>query len=162
MQSTEIKPFEIAAGEIEGWRGRCLNIFSRGEHAVAAALQVARAQDPKVRIQHLAGQRLTELQRVSELGAGTERQKAGLASALASWKECDERRPCLSHGMTTVLLDRNGEWHVQFDMTVWRANQPYPEKLSWSKNEAVAFEARLVDCFKILSSQLGQFKKRLS
>lgn len=61
-----------------------------------------------------------------------------------------------------VLLDRTGEWHVQFDMTVWRANQPDPARLSWSKNEADAFEARLADSFKNLSSQLGQFRKRLS
>jgi hypothetical protein len=142
--------------------GRCLNTFARGEQAVAVALQVARAQDPKVRIPHLAGQRLTELERVALMTAGTENQKASLARVLADWKEHDERRPCFSHGMTTALIDRMGEWHVQFDMNAWRANQAHPVRLNWSKDEAFAFEARLASCFTSLSSQLGQLRKRLS
>lgn len=162
MNPVDFKPHDIAAAEIEGWRGRCLNFFARGEHTVAAALASARAKDPAVRIQHLAGQRLAELQRIGQIATGTEKQKAALAKALSDWRACDEHRPCFSHGVMTVLLDRTGEWHVQFDMTAWQSSLARPIRLTWSKVEAFEFEKRLTECFNSLSGQLGQFRKSLN
>ena len=94
--------------------------------------------------------------------SATEKQKASLTKALTGWKDYDQDRPWLSHGIVTVLLDRNGEWHAQFDMTKWQANLAQKGRKTWSKAEALEFEKCLASAFRVLSSQLGQFRKRLN
>ena len=157
-----VKPHDVAAGEIDGWRGRCLDLFAKAERAVAVTLEAVAARDPLLSIKHLAGHRMVDLNKLaaSEDGA-TEKQSKALLAALDAWPGLEGKRTFLAHGITTVLLDRHGSWQARFDVTNYRPNKR--ERLNWtcSKDEALEFEALLEQAFKALSAQLGQFRKRL-
>ncbi|WP_394730287.1 hypothetical protein [Altererythrobacter sp. GH1-8] len=156
-----LKPHDLAKTEIEAWRGRCLNIFARGEKAVTESLASARETSSNLRLEPLAGQRLNTLAKLDEDHCSTEKQKAALRNAVALWREHDEKRPYFSHGITAEFLDRKGEWHVQIDFVAVQKGACEPQRLIWSKQEAETFEASLQNAFNRLAVELGQLRKRL-
>jgi hypothetical protein len=156
-----LKPHDLAAAEINGWRGRCLDLFARGERAVDMALEaVSKLELP---MKPLAGQRLADVVRlaVEDTGA-TEKQSSALLLALERWSLINAHRAYLAHGVATVLLDRQGEWHVQFDFVRYQSKRRDQQRWPLSKDEALQFEAELEQAFKAISAQLGQFRKRYS
>ena len=157
------KPHDIAAGEIDAWRGRCLDWFAKGERAIALTLEAAAKNDAALTIRHLAGHRLADLAKLAAGdGKATERQAKALSGALEAWRQIESRRAFIAHGVATVLMDRNAKWYVQLDFSNYQAKST--ERLRWtsSKDEAEQFETELEQGFKGLSAQLGQFRKRLS
>lgn len=156
------KPHDIAAGEIDGWRGRCLDLFAKTERAVAVALEAACDKDASLTIRHLAGQRMADLIKLIEGdGKATEKQRNALRRALEAWERVEPQRAYLAHGVATVMLDRQASWHAQFDFTKYQAKNRDPQRWNCSKREAEQFEADLEQGFKNLSAQLGQFRTRL-
>lgn len=152
---------DAARAEIEAWRGRCLNVFSRAEKAVTDSLLKARETDNTTRLEPLAGQRLNALEKLVSEQRSTESQKNALVSALSSWRKHDEKRPYFSHGIMTELIDRTGQWHVRVDFIAVQKGACEPRRMMMSKSEAEEFEAGLHAAFKSLSGQLGQLRKRI-
>ena len=163
MDQALIRPHDLAADEINGWRGRCLNMFARGERSVDVALEAALAAGSGLGMKHLAGQRLADLAKlVSEEKTATEEQKQSLQSSLDSWLASNAKRAFLAHGVTTVLLDRHGDWHAQLDFVRYQGKQRQAERWSCSKHEAWDYERLLERNLTLLSSKLGQFRTRIS
>lgn len=157
------KPHDIAAGEINGWRGRCLNLFAKAERAVALTLEIANQQNASLTIRHLSGQRLADLAKFAEgIGQMTEKQHKALLFALESWQRVECKRVYLAHGVLTVLLDRQADWHVQLDFTRYLTKSREPQRWNCSRREAEQFEAELEKGFKDMSAQLGHLRKRLA
>ena len=152
------KPHDLACAEIAAWRGRCLDLFAKGERSVSQALEVLRACDPSIKIKHLASQRLNDLVGVTSALTLTGKQRKSLDSALKAWEAVDARRKLFAHGVATPLLDKQGSWHIRFDFIVF----PQAELVQWtaSRAEANEFESDLTTAFKALSTELGQLKKR--
>ena len=152
---------DAARTEIEAWRGRCLNVFSRAEKSVTESLVKAREADAKIRLEPLAGQRLAALKNLVAEQPATESQNRAMTAALLLWQQHDEKRPFFSHGITTELIDRTGQWHVQIDFIVVQKSACEPRRMILSKTEAIQFEEGLHAAFKAMSNQLGQLRKRV-
>src|SRR5207253_8441880 len=101
-----VKPLDQATAEIAGWRGRCLDLFARGERAIGQALEV-RAAEAGAKINHLAGQRVAQLEKIAASREATAKQRLAYDTAVAAWKDVDARRAFLAHGIATALLDRH-------------------------------------------------------
>ncbi len=160
-EPVNLRPHDLAKAEIEAWRGRCLNTFARAEKAVTETLTKVREREPKISLEPLAGQRLSALDKLAGEHSTTCAQKAALISALSDWRSLDVKRPFFSHGIMTELTCRTGQWHVQLDFIAIRKGVSEPQRLNWSKLEALEFEERLHTAFKAMASQLGQLRKRL-
>lgn len=157
-----LKPQNLASAEIDGWRGRCNDIYARAERSVGQSLEVAKNRGKTAKLPHLGGQRLAQMTAIAETCDATARQTAALRAALAEWHNVELRRPFFAHGIATPLQDNHSSWYVMFDFTAYRSNQPAPERWTLSKSEADDFENRLSLAFAGLSRELGQLKKRLS
>ena len=158
-----ITPHDIAAAEINCWRGRCLDLFAKAEAAVDLALRSAIERGMAASMKHLTGQRLAEIVSLASSEArATDRQKQALIASLENWQALYAKRNFFAHGVATVLMDRHGRWSVQLDFWVYRTGREILERWSWNKDEALQFEADLEQCFKALSAQLGCFRSRLA
>lgn len=155
------RPHDLAKAEIDAWRGRCMNIFARGEKAVTDSLLTASGGTAVPRLDPLAGQRLNSLEKLVEAHEATKPQKGALLDAIAAWRLHDEKRPLLSHGVATELMDRHGVWHVQLDFIAVQKGVGVPNRATFGKGEAETFEKSLHAAFTRLSQQLGQLRKRL-
>jgi hypothetical protein len=156
-----LRPYDQATAEIAGWRGRCLDLFARGERAIGSALETS-GRDPDSKINHLAGQRMVQLERVAASPEATGKQRQAFDAARTAWKEVDAKRAYLAHGVATPLLDKNGAWQVRLDFTDYRGSKLERRQWTASRSEAYDFEARLASAFKLMSAQLGQLRKRKS
>lgn len=136
-------------------------MFARGERSIDLALEVAISARPDSGMKHLAGHRLADLAKLAaEEVAATEKQKLALRTCLESWHEIHAKRAFLAHGVTTVLLDRHGDWHAQFDFVRYQGKQRQAERWCLSKHEAWDYEGRLKRGLALLATELGQFRKR--
>jgi len=156
-----VDQFELVRQDIDGWRGRCLDVFSRSEAAIIETLLVARDNGRAIKLGHLAGQRLTELAELEESRA-TPRQAAALRKTLERWRELETKRPFLAHGVVTELIDRQGKWWAKLDIIVCEKAEPNPVRWTASQNEAADFETELRDGFAQLKGQLGHLQTRLA
>ncbi len=151
----------VARGEIECWRGQCLDKYSRIESAIGKTLESAQAQRAVTRIPHLAGQRLCELEKLAANVPGTNRQKAALTAALDRFRPLEHDRAFIVHGVMTVLLDERGMWWANFDIVVYGKAVAEPRRRIFAKKEAIAFYEELSAAFAALSREVGQLRKRL-
>ena len=158
-----IKPHDLAAGEISGWRGRCLDLFARGERIIDAVLEVAGDLDPALTMKHLAGQRIADLRKLASAEKGaSEKQKLAVLACLERWQAVHSKRAFFAHGIVTALIDKQAGWHVQLDFTRYQGKQRDRQRWSISNQEAMRFEQELAHETHVLSAQLGQFRKRLA
>lgn len=156
-----LKPHDLAKAEIDAWRGRCLNVFSRGERAVTDSLLLAHQKSPNLRLEPLAGQRLNTLEKLASEHCATEALRTAIQAAIRGWRLYDEERPFFSHGVAIELVDRLSRWHVQVDYIAVQKGVGEPRRRTWSKAEAEGFEKGLHQAFSALSGQLGQLRKRM-
>lgn len=161
LEPAALRPHDLAKTEIDAWRGRCLNTFSRAEKAVIKTLEMMQSSNTKLSIEPLAGQRLKTLEKLASSQSATDAQIAAVATALAEWRQLDLNRPFFSHGLVTELVDRHGVWHVRFDFIAVKKGVLNEQKLNLSKDEATDFESQLHRAFTLLSGQLGQLRKRM-
>ena len=82
------------------WRGRCVNLFARGEAIIGQTL-IARA--PGQPLPMLLSQRIARL-RKAVAGTGDQEQALDEFSAFAN------ERNAIVHGEGKVFIDRNGGW----------------------------------------------------
>ena len=152
----------IARAEIDAWRGRCLDLFAIGEARVGQTLQHAVAAGRTAKLPHLAGQRLESLIALIEQEKLTKKQRLAIGGSLERWKLVEQNRVCLAHGVVTELLDRSGNWSVQFDWVIYKSKAATPCRATFSKAEALWLESDLKDIGTSLSRQLGQIRTQLS
>jgi hypothetical protein len=156
-----IRSHDLARTQIDAWRGRCLDLFARGETAVAGALIALSKVDQKVCFPHLAGQRLAELEKVLAALEPTKKQAEALGAATNNWRELCAERAYFSHGVVTELITRRGEWHARLDFAAFKAKQATPQRRVWSRTEADTLQAELQMGFEALSRELGHVRSRL-
>ncbi|MXP40226.1 hypothetical protein GRI75_01030 [Altererythrobacter soli] len=156
------RPLDIAASQIDAWRGRCISLFARAESAVGRSLELAAVHGNAVKLRHLGGQRLADLIALTEGCAGTAKQAESLRSALIQWKAVESHRTFFAYGVATALLNKKSHWYVVLDFTAYRGNSPEAERWTLSSQEAEEFEERLARCFADLSRELGLFRVRLA
>jgi len=87
------------------WRGRCVNLFARGERVISQAL-LASPQGAKLPM--LNSQRLDRLSKASV-------DKPRLSKALAEFGELADVRNIIVHGESRVYIDVNEQWLLRFE-----------------------------------------------
>jgi hypothetical protein len=153
--------FQIARGEIDGWRGQCLDLYARAEQAVGDTLELAVQRRKSVGLRHLAGQRLSDLENLIAVEPATENQRKSVCKAIEGWHEMEANRAYLAHGNVHELIDRQGQWWAVFHYTHYAKGIAAPKRWAVSKEEASDFLTRLSESFHALSAQLGQVRKRM-
>lgn len=158
------QPFHEATARVNEWRGACMDAFVRAEAATTECLAVL-AEVPDrgilVRLPHLVGQRLDALQAMIGAGCPFETEGRAAATALERFREHDDLRSTLCHGLAQVTLDRRGCWTVVLRVAVLRTRrlarsvQVFTEADAELKRSAVAAASR------DLCSRLGQVRAAL-
>jgi len=157
------KPHDLARAAIESWRGRCIDLFARGEKVIGQTLEAIRAaakEPTTVKLRHLAGQRSEDISRQLRGLKFPAKQSNKLVEAVTGWRVFEAKRVFFAHATMTVTLDSKGKWFAVFDMTVYRSDQPQRERWVVSECEANEFANFLDASWKQLSAQLGQVRKQ--
>ena len=89
-----------AVGLANCWRGRCVNLFAKGERIIGEAL---RKHDPDKPLPMLLSQRVAKLTAL----LSTDCKKTSALKAFAA--EADQRN-AIVHGDGKVFVDRYGQW----------------------------------------------------
>jgi len=127
--------FDHALSEANAWRGRCVNLFARGEFAIGTVLAMRSA--PGATLPMLVSQKIKQLISVVTDADGV------AAAELADFASLLDTRTALTHGCAKVWIDRLKDWRVSFK---WRSGgsilNPYKE-LSFTSAESSEFQRRL-------------------
>lgn len=156
--------FVAATAQVNEWRGRCLEAFTRGETAVTECLAVlgkVQGRGDKVKLPHLVGQRLEALS--AALGTdGPFAPEGGKAAATIDlYCRHAALRNLLCHGTSKVTLDSKGRWTVVFRLVVLRGREVSRESLAITQDEAATLCTEIVAISQKVSAQLGQIRAQL-
>ena len=160
--SIVVNQFDLARQDIERWRGGCLDLFSRCEAAVIDALREARACKLSVKLDHLAGQRMTELLELNESRPATTRQSKAFHTAYTEWRDIELKRSYLAHGVASESIDREGAWVAMLDIVLCEKGADRPHRWTVTMSEATKFETRLRAGLAKFKGEIGHLKKRLA
>lgn len=155
------QPFQEATARVNEWRGACMDAFVRAEAATTECLAVlAEAPDRGilVRLPHLVGQRLDALQAMIGVGCPFEAEGRPAATALERFREHDEFRSTLCHGVGNVTLDRRGCWTVVLRVAVLRTRRLARSVQVFTENEAELRRSIVAAASRDLCSRLGQVR----
>jgi hypothetical protein len=152
---------QIARGEIDGWRGQCMDVYAKSERAIASTLEQAIARGRAAKPKHLAGQRLAELESVIAKEQATTPQTKALSAAISSWHVMEDKRAFLAHGVLEELVGA-AEWWAIFDVIVYDKSGKTERRWALSQREADQFQEQLIKAFSALSGQLGQLRQRMA
>lgn len=157
-------PFEAAREAAAAWRGRCLDLFARGEAAVTETLLLLAADDElgaSIKLPHLVGQRYDSLSNaIGAEGAFADKGKSA-ASALERFRQHDALRALMAHGTFTVTLDHRGRWHIVVRVIALRAGRKTTDLLATEQEGAAEILATIEKDGARLRSTLGQLRGRL-
>ena len=156
-----LSPHAVARTQINEWRGRCLDLFAKGENAIADLLVGAAAANFEVKLHHLAGQRTKELAKLLDVNGPSKKQIEAGQRAIERWQKIETKRAPLAHGTLTATMDESGDWYAIFDMVDYRTNSITPIRLTISCKEADEMTNELKTALARLKGELGHIKKRL-
>ena len=147
---------------MNGWRGRCLDLFARAEWAVTETLLALAAADKagtSIKVPHLTGPRYDALYKA--VGPGGPFAGAGVkaAEALASFRKHDSLRCSLAHGTFKVTLDRYGGWHLGVRAWAVRSGQPVIDYFLADEKEARGIADKVERDASRLSAHLRTFRE---
>lgn len=153
--------WEEAGRAVHHWRGQLIHWFARGEVAVSETLLTLAALDRGEdcpRLRHLWGQRLEDLGiALSPDGPfATEGKRA--AEALASFREHEQVRNDVCHGVTKVWLERNGGWAVTVELLAIRGGKPERRSTFWKQQDAEALSKEVGRRCQRLEAALGALR----
>lgn len=159
-----IEPFQAATAQVNEWRGRCLDAFTRGETAVTkclVALAGVNGRGENVQMPHLVGQRLEAL--AAAIGPGSPfAPEAGKAAAtLEKYRAHAGLRNLLCHGTSRVTLDHKGRWTVVLRLVALRSRQLTTKTRALAQDEATELREKISRLSQSLCSQLGQVGVRV-
>ncbi|MBD8736246.1 hypothetical protein [Sphingomonas sp. CFBP 13706] len=143
------------------WRGACIDAFVRAEAATTECLAVLAEVEGRgilVRLPHLVGQRLDALQAMIGVGCPFEGEGRPAATALERFREHDEFRSTLCHGVGNVTLDRRGCWTVVLRVAVLRTRRLARSVQLFTENEAELRRSIVAAASRDLRSRLGQVR----
>jgi hypothetical protein len=111
---------------VNAWHGQSLQYFARAELAATEtllALALVPDRGASIRLRHLIGQRLEDLQTALCVQGpfGDIGQKA--CTALADFRQHEELRQFLCHGVVKLTLEQNGQWVVLLKMLSIRSGK---------------------------------------
>lgn len=155
------QPFSEATARVNEWRGACIDAFVRAEAATTECLAVLAEVEGRgilVRLPHLVGQRLDALQAMIGVGCPFEAEGRPAATALERFREHDDFRSTLCHGVGHVTLDRRGCWTVVLRVAVLRTRRLARTVHVFTENEAELRRATVAAASRDLCSRLGQVR----
>ena len=153
--------FDDACGQINMWRGRCIDAFSRAEAEVTETL-LSLSQVPErginVKLPHLLGQRLDAL--ASVIGDDGEFHKEGRRAikALSDFRAHEPLRTILCHGVAKILVDRTGKWTLVLRLLALRSKKSVREELMMEKERAESDLAALRSASRKLCDHLKNLR----
>jgi hypothetical protein len=100
IEQTLPDPYRSAIGEVNCWRGCCVNHFARGELAIGRALQAAA---PGKKLPMLLSQKFEALRKLCP--DGSKKQKA-----IVDFGAISDDRNSIVHGEGRVYIDHLGNW----------------------------------------------------
>ncbi|MDF2493694.1 hypothetical protein [Sphingomonas sp.] len=159
-------PFHAANAQVNEWRGRCLDAFTRGETAVTeclSALSGLGERGKSVKLPLLIGQRLDSLSAAICAG-GPFAAEAGKATAatLEEYRGHAGFRNMLCHGTSKVTLDSRARWTLILRQVALRGGALCRETLVLDETEAQALREQIARLSQRLASQLGQVSARVT
>lgn len=158
------EPFDLARDNVNAWRGRCLDAFARAEEAVTETLLRLAENDrgKSLRLLHLVGQRFDELSiALSENGPFSGECK-GAYEALQIFRQHNQLRVLLCHGVGKITLDKRGRWTVIMRILALRQRKATRSEQVLHEDEAEQLADELAKASKRLCSQLGQLRSKVS
>ncbi|WAJ29069.1 hypothetical protein [Antarcticirhabdus aurantiaca] len=160
-----LEPFIVATTRANEWRGRCIDVFSRTEAAVAktlAAMSHCPHRGGQVALPHLVGQRFEALASAIASSGPFHREGACAAEALERFREHDRLRPALCHGVGHITLDGRGRWTLVLRFAAFRGGKLADELVVVTQAEADDVLDDLTRTSQVLSSRLGNLRGALS
>ncbi len=159
-------PFNAATAQVNEWRGRCLDAFTRGETAVTECLAVLSGvgeRGKSVKLPLLIGPRLDSLSAAIGPG-GPFAAEAGKAAAatLEEYRAHAGFRNMLCHGTSKVTLDSRARWTLVLRQVALRGGALCRETLVLDETEAQALRDQIARLSQRLASQLGHVSARLT
>jgi hypothetical protein len=155
------QPFQEATARVNEWRGACMDAFVRAEAATTECLAVL-AEVPDggilVRLPHLVGQRLDALQAMIGVDRPFETEGRPAAIALERFREHDDLRSMLCHGVGHVTLDRRGCWTVVLRIAALRSRRLERSVQVFTEADAELRRSAVAAASRDLCSRLGQVR----
>lgn len=166
QQSTALprEPFERAIREVNSWRGRGLNSFTRGEAAVTEcllALSTAPGRDGLVALPHLLGRRFDALTAAIGVNGPFAPEGRHATNSLARFRSCTELRNMLCHGVTDITLDQKGRWTAVIRLAALRSGRVAREVLVIREEEAEQLASEVTKNSNSLCSCLANLTRGL-
>ena len=152
-----------ATAAANAWRGEAIQLFAKAELAVTETLRALGEQPgkgAKVRLRRLVGQRFEDLATtLVDLDPGKSARAAG---ALARFRELEEIRPYLCHGVAKIALDRRGHWIAILKLVDIRAGSAGLLTRSFEEREARALMEDLSGRTRDLLAALQSVRSKLT
>ena len=126
-----------ATDAANAWRGEAIQLFAKAELAVSETLRALGEQPgkgAKVRLRRLVGQRFEDL--ATALSDLDSERRARASGSLARFRDLEEVRPYLCHGVAKVALDRRGFWIAILKLVDLRASRVSVHTRSFEEREA--------------------------
>ncbi|MBY8823847.1 hypothetical protein [Sphingomonas colocasiae] len=157
------EPFDAARDKVNALRGRCMDAFARAEEAVTETLLVmAETERGKaIRLQHLVGQRFDELNTALGEGGAFAGEGKAASATLAAFRQHDDLRAFLCHGVAKVTLDKHGRWTVVMRVLALRARKAARTHRAMEQDEVAQLADQLAKASRKLCSQLGDLQAKV-
>lgn len=167
IQTREIQPesdqrWEDAAFAANAWRGKAIQLFAQAELAVSEALELLAAfpgRGEKVRMRRLVGQRFEDL--AGALADPFNEEGTRAAEALERFRQHEELRPLLCHGVAKLALDRNGRWLIVLKLVAFRGRATQHVSRTIEEQDADQLLTRIRDDCRRLTSALQSLRSRV-
>jgi len=150
-----------AEQRIEAWRGRCIDLFARGEWAMCEVLQSAVAVGGEAQIPAASVHQAAAVRALAGRNGTTAQEVQALDAMLTDWESFGSEREQLVHGTLTFIADHAGCWHARLGSMALIEGELTARHWMVTQDEAEVFEARLRSAFGRMSAQLGALRWRL-
>lgn len=154
------EPFERAISEVNAWRGRCLDTFTRAEAAVTEcllALSVMPGRSSDIALPHLLGERFDALASAVSANGPFALKCTHTTPALSRFRKHAPLRNMLCHAVANVTLDQKGQWTLIFRLAALRSGRVVREVLVIREDEAGPLAAQVANEYRNLRSRLEKF-----
>ena len=151
--------FARATAEVNEWRGRCLDAFTRAEAAIAEcllSLAAVEGRGPRTRLRHLGGQQLDDLTVAIAEDGPFGREGKDARPSLAAYGGYADRRHVLCHGTSKITLDQRGQWTAVLRTLVFKGGVAHRDALALDHREAEQFRDDVIRVSKDVCCRLGR------
>ncbi len=143
------------------WRANVIDALAQSEAVVSETLVVLASvpqRGQSVKLNQLLGQRLDELEKAFKpKGAFDVEGKAALPK-LKDFRQYEQLRAALCHGVATVTLDRSRHWVLIIRLLSLGTAGPQRVAVAVDQEEAARLIAEIRACGQRLSSSLGNVR----